>query len=239
MMLASPAFSSGCRAHCLGGWWASRCGWGRPLSRKQIAVWRWWSGGLWVCSLWCPPSCCFPWRCLSSWHWDCLRTGQHPCHPGPRRVYTLEEGPLRPRTRDHAGTTSFYLIYNGTVPMGFLPRKFRLPSLGKASCDRVTLPKLRWMLGVLVFPQSIKLWHGQWDLSRAHRCKCMRLHMGVYGHRRRVCTESWLREKNPLPYRRIEPASAPCRSNALSTEPHLHPYYSTNNTKKSLKQMYP
>ena len=110
MMLASPAFSSGCRAHCLGGWWASRCGWGRPLSQKQIAVWRWWSGGLWVCSLWCPPSCCFPWRCLSSWHWDCLRTGQHPCHPGPRRVYTLEQGPLRPRTRDHAGTTSFYLF---------------------------------------------------------------------------------------------------------------------------------
>ena len=36
------------------------------------------------------------------------------------------------------------------------------------------------------------------DLYRAHRCKCMRLHTGVYGHRKRVCTESWLWEKNPL-----------------------------------------
>ena len=26
---------------------------------------------------------------------------------------------------------------------------------------------------------------------------------GVYGHRKRVCTESWLWEKNPLPHRGI------------------------------------
>ena len=37
------------------------------------------------------------------------------------------------------------------------------------------------------------------DLYRAHRCTCMRLHNGVYGHRKRVCTESWLWEENPLP----------------------------------------
>ena len=30
--------------------------------------------------------------------------------------------------------------------------KFRLLSLVKASCDRIALPNLRWMLGVLVFP---------------------------------------------------------------------------------------
>ena len=44
----------------------------------------------------------------------------------------------------------------------------------------------------------------------------MRLHTGVYGHRERVCTERWLWEKNPLPHRRIEPASAACRSDALT-----------------------
>ena len=46
-------------------------------------------------------------------------------------------------------------------------------------------------------------------------------HGGVYGHRKRVCTESWLWEKNPLPHRGIEPASAACRSDALPTESDL------------------
>ena len=35
--------------------------------------------------------------------------------------------------------------------------KFGLLSPGKASCDRVTLPNLVCMLGVLVFPYSIEL----------------------------------------------------------------------------------
>ena len=47
---------------------------------------------------------------------------------------------------------------------------------------------------------------------------------GVYGHRKRVCAESRLWEKNLLPYRGIEPASAACRSNALPTELHPHPF---------------
>ena len=37
--------------------------------------------------------------------------------------------------------------------------KFGLPSTGKASCDRVALPNLRCMLGILVFPQSTELSH--------------------------------------------------------------------------------
>ena len=52
----------------------------------------------------------------------------------------------------------------------------------------------------------------------------MRLHTGVYGHRKKVCTESWLWEKNPLPHRGFEPVSAACRSDALPTE---LPTYST------------
>ena len=51
----------------------------------------------------------------------------------------------------------------------------------------------------------------------------MRLHTGVHGHRKRVCTESWLWEKNPLPHRGIEPASATFRSDFLPTELHPHP----------------
>ena len=47
--------------------------------------------------------------------------------------------------------------------------------------------------------------------------------VGWYRHRKRVCTESWLWEKNPLPDRGIEPASAACRSDALPTE--LHPHH--------------
>ena len=50
----------------------------------------------------------------------------------------------------------------------------------------------------------------------------MRLHSGVYRHRKRVCTERWFRDKNPLPHRGIKPASAAGRSDALPTELHPH-----------------
>ena len=39
----------------------------------------------------------------------------------------------------------------------------------------------------------------------------------------RICTESWLMEKNPLPHLGIKPASAACRSDALPTDLHTHP----------------
>ena len=51
----------------------------------------------------------------------------------------------------------------------------------------------------------------------------MPLHKGVCGHCKRVCTESWLWEKNPLPHQGIEPASAACRSYAQPPELHPHP----------------
>ena len=47
---------------------------------------------------------------------------------------------------------------------------------------------------------------------------------GVYGHPKRVCTESWLWDKNPLLHRGLEPASAACWSNALPTVLHPRPY---------------
>ena len=45
-----------------------------------------------------------------------------------------------------------FTFYNSNVPMGFCPGKIGFLSPGKASCDKVALPNLRCMLGVLVFP---------------------------------------------------------------------------------------
>ena len=42
--------------------------------------------------------------------------------------------------------------------------------------------------------------------------------MGVYGHRKRFCAESWQWEKNPLLHQGIKPASVAWRSDALPTE---------------------
>ena len=44
----------------------------------------------------------------------------------------------------------FFSFYNRIVPLRFLPQEIHLA--GKAGCDRVELPNLWCMLGVLVFP---------------------------------------------------------------------------------------
>ena len=47
----------------------------------------------------------------------------------------------------------FFLLFTTGLSQSDLSYgKFGLPSPGKASCDRVALPNLRCMLGVLVFP---------------------------------------------------------------------------------------
>ena len=51
-------------------------------------------------------------------------------------------------------------------------------------------------------------------------CECTQ---GVYWHPKRVSTESWLWEKNPLPHQGIKPALAACQSDALPTELHPRP----------------
>ena len=45
----------------------------------------------------------------------------------------------------------------------------------------------------------------------------------VYRHCKRVCSESWLWEKNPLSHWGIEPASVVCQSNALINWATSHP----------------
>ena len=49
--------------------------------------------------------------------------------------------------------------------------------------------------------------------AEVNACDCTR---GCTDTRKRVCTESWLWEKNPLPHWGIEPASAAWRSDALT-----------------------
>ena len=49
--------------------------------------------------------------------------------------------------------------------------------------------------------------------------------LGVCGHRKWVCTESGLWEKNPLPHRGIEPASAAWRSDAVTSWAASHPFF--------------
>ena len=51
----------------------------------------------------------------------------------------------------------------------------------------------------------------------------MWLHRRVYGHRKRVCTESWLWEENPLPHWEITPVSMAWRSEALTNWAISHP----------------
>ena len=66
---------------------------------------------------------------------------------------------------------------------------------------------------------SSLLWYELQDVSRAHRC--MRLRTRVSGHRKRVCTESGLWEKNLLSQWGIKSALVTCQSDAIPTE--LHP----------------
>ena len=53
----------------------------------------------------------------------------------------------------------------------------------------------------------------------------MLLPIGVYGHWKRVCTESWLWEENPLLHWEIEPVSAAWQSGSLTNWATSHPLF--------------
>ena len=67
-------------------------------------------------------------------------------------------------------------------------------SPGKGSCDRVTVPNLLCVLGVCFHnPRSSDTDHRIFNVrTDTNACECPR---GVFGHRKRVCTENWLVEK--------------------------------------------
>ena len=104
--------------------------------------------------------------------------------------------------------------------MGFLHGKFGLPSQGKASCNRVALPNLGCMLVVCFHnPPNIDMYYRTFNVcTDVNACDCARGCTDT-----RVCTESSPWEKNALPHRRIEPASAACRSHALTNWATFHP----------------
>ena len=101
---------------------------------------------------------------------------------------------------------SYFLLFTAVLSQcDFSHWKFGLLSTGKTSFDRVVLPNLLCTLGVktqLMSHNPPNIFNVRTDVNA---CNCTR---GCTGTRKRVCTESWLWEKNPLPHRGIEPSSA-------------------------------
>ena len=120
--------------------------------------------------------------------------------------------------------TVFFTFYNCIVKRGFLPWEIRVAFPGEsqlrqsratqitmhAGCFSVSIihRTLTWSTGSLTCTQNVNL------------CDCTRVCTDI---RKRVCSESRLWEKNPLPHRGTESALAACRSDALPTELHPHP----------------
>ena len=118
---------------------------------------------------------------------------------------------------------TFFFCYNCIAPMGFLPWEIRVAFPGKSqlwqSC--ATQP----IVHAGCFSVSTIHWTLTWTTGSS-TCAQMLMqaiaHRGVWTHIR-VCTESWLWEKNPLPQLGIKPVSAAWQSDALTnwaTHPH-------------------
>ena len=113
-----------------------------------------------------------------------------------------------------------HVKYRAQIHWDFSHGKLRLPSLGKASYDRVALPNYGacWVSYCFNNPPKSEMDYRNFNV---------RTYVNARGCPRgctdtaRVCTESWFWEKHLLPHRGIEPASAACRTDALLTE--LHP----------------
>ena len=114
----------------------------------------------------------------------------------------------------------FTLFFTIILQMGFLPWEIRVafPRESQLPQSRATHPTVR----VACFSVSIIQRTLTW-ITGSLTCAHTLVHATVYGHRKRVCTESGLWVKKTLPHREIEPASATCRSNALPTELHPNP----------------
>ena len=115
-----------------------------------------------------------------------------------------------------------FLVGGGGGWYFFVPcRKFRSPYLGKAQQPQEQRYPFLSVCAVFLCVQTM-VWLPMFGIFNTHTdvpaCNCTQ---GLYGHRKRVCTESWLWEKNPLLHRGLEPASRlrlAFQSNALPTE---------------------
>ena len=113
--------------------------------------------------------------------------------------------------------------------ISFIPcRQLGLPYVGRASvavraaAARAVLPIPNSACSIFMCPnKGMAAMLGTFNMHLdVKACVCTQ---GLYGHRKRVCTESCHWEKNPLPHQEIEPASVACQSDTLPTE--LHPLF--------------
>ena len=111
----------------------------------------------------------------------------------------------------------FFSFFNCLVPVGFLPWKIRVAFPGESQLrqSRATQPTLHaGCFSVSIIHRTLT-----WTIG-SRTCAQMLMHAIAHGGctdaHNRVFTESWLWEKNPLPHRGIEPASAAWRSDALT-----------------------
>ena len=109
---------------------------------------------------------------------------------------------------------SFFLYWH------FSYGKIGLFSSWKASCDRVALPNLRCMMGVSTIHRTLT------STTGSLTCAQLFLHAVAHGGwgEGRGATDTVLEsalkvewKKNPLPHQVIEPTSAACRSDALTS----------------------
>ena len=135
-----------------------------------------------------------------------------PCHLTDFHRQSNAERP--PLCQDHFFwnlSLHFFFFFNTL----FIPcRKFRSPYAGKVTtATRAALPIPISACSIFMC-LSNGMAANDWDLSCMHGCYLgMWLHTwGLCGHRKRVCTESWLWEENPLPHQKIQPVSEVCSS---------------------------
>ena len=117
------------------------------------------------------------------------------------------------------------MFITSLIPCG----KFGSPYLGKATAAaRAVLPIPNCACGIFVRPSEgrLEIFNMRSYITASN---CTR---GLYGHCRRVCTESWLGEKIPLPHRGIDPrrraGSALCQLgyiSALRIHTHAQPNF--------------
>ena len=136
-----------------------------------------------------------------------------PITPSPSRIYFF------------SFFSFFYFLHLTTVlsQLGFSHGESRIAFLGESQLrqSRDTQPTVHAGCFSVSIIRPTRTW-----TTGSLTCAEMLMHAIAHGGVRvhvRVCTESSPWETNPLPHRGIEPASAACRSDILSTELHPHP----------------
>ena len=113
--------------------------------------------------------------------------------------------------------TVLLLFFNCIVPMRFLPREIwdAFPRESQLRQSRTTQPTVHAGCFSISIIHRTPTWTTG-SLTCAQMLMHAVAHRGCTDTRKRVCTESWLWKKNPLPHHGIKPTSAGWRSDALT-----------------------